>query len=275
MALPAQSPQPEPEGSGRPEAAAPPWSTGNGDVGVGAAQLEAFDRSLKAPQQLALFLRLLGPLKGRRCLFLSRGANEGAMSFRLRAAGGSWTWSVTEPEPVPEMRTLLGEQVHLLAADALPFCDADFDRVLVTDVQHYLRQGGAVAREVSRVLAPGGVVVLAAPRRVRRFPFGILQGRDGRAPTFGDEGAPVAPQLSEDALVALAEAGGLIPVARGTCCRLFTQLVETWSPLKGGPGRLIAALDHLIPGNGGYEVAIAARKPVPPGHPGDTPYLQG
>ena len=244
-------------------------------MGVGAAQLEAFDRSLKAPQQLALFLRLLGPLKSKRCLFLSPGTAEGAMSFHLRAAGGSWTWGVTEPDPVPGMRTLLGEQVHLLAADALPFSDAGFERVLVTDVQHYLWQGGAVAREVSRVLAPGGRVVLAAPRRVPRFPFGVLQGRDGRARTFGSGTAPVAPQLSEDALVALAEAGGLIPVARGTCCRFFTQLVETWSPLTGGPGRLIAALDHLLPGNGGYELAIAARKPGPRGHRSNTPYLQG
>jgi len=69
-------------------------------------------------------------------------------------------------DPVPEMlavaRRRLPPEVVLREgwAERLPFDDGQFDVVLSCNVFHYVRQPAAALREMSRVLSPGGRLVL-------------------------------------------------------------------------------------------------------------------
>lgn len=49
------------------------------------------------------------------------------------------------------------------SADHLPFSDGSFDVVVMLDVLEHLEDDSAGAREVNRVLRPGGVAIIAAP----------------------------------------------------------------------------------------------------------------
>ncbi|MDQ7008479.1 MAG: class I SAM-dependent methyltransferase [Acidobacteriota bacterium] len=48
-------------------------------------------------------------------------------------------------------------------AEALPFPAASFERVIVVDALHHMGDLQAVAREIARVLTPGGLAVLFEP----------------------------------------------------------------------------------------------------------------
>jgi demethylmenaquinone methyltransferase/2-methoxy-6-polyprenyl-1,4-benzoquinol methylase len=48
-------------------------------------------------------------------------------------------------------------------SEELPFADATFDRILVIDAFHHLRDQKLAAREMVRVLAPGGRLVIQEP----------------------------------------------------------------------------------------------------------------
>lgn len=62
-------------------------------------------------------------------------------------------------------------RVSLLRADAihLPFADAAFDKVLMTEVLEHIADEGVALREAHRVLRPGGLYVLSVPNR--NYPF--------------------------------------------------------------------------------------------------------
>ena len=66
----------------------------------------------------------------------------------------------------------------LAASESLPFGDASFDAVILNEVIEHVRDDAATLREVSRVVRPGGHVVIYAPNRL--FPFethGIYLGQ--------------------------------------------------------------------------------------------------
>lgn len=220
----------------------------------GARCLDDFDRSLQARQRLALTLRLLGRLDGKRCLLLTSGDERGAFAFHLRAAGGCWVWATTDAEPAAAMGALLGEKVHLTAPTATPFGAESFDRVVVTNVQHLLREGEALGAEVARLLVPGGVAVMTAPHARPFLGRKLLRKERSR----GNGSGPTAVRAEHIAIPLLRS--GLEPVARGNCARLFTRLVDRTPGMRGGPARLVAALDYLLPASGGAELALAARK---------------
>ena len=54
-------------------------------------------------------------------------------------------------------------------AEQMPFADASFDVVLISDAWHHFQAQGQVAREVHRILKPGGRVVVVAfdPRQLK------------------------------------------------------------------------------------------------------------
>lgn len=55
------------------------------------------------------------------------------------------------------------DDVHEGAVEALPLGDAEFDIALLTDVLEHVKDDSAALREVGRVLAPGGTLIVTVP----------------------------------------------------------------------------------------------------------------
>src|SRR5512134_3483350 len=115
---------------------------------------------------------MLGPTAGHRCLDL--GSDNGVVSLLLREQGGSCASGDLTKESVASIRSLVGEDVHLVHGDSLPFPDASFDRVAVVDMLEHVPDEAGFARELARVTRPGGRLVVNTPhlkhtllRRVR------------------------------------------------------------------------------------------------------------
>ena len=263
----------------------------------GAWQLQMFDRSLKKQQKVRVLLDLLGPLDQERCLMITDGDNTGAMNWHFRKAGGRWTWAEMQREPIPDMEAFLGDRVHQVSADNLHFEDGAFDRVLIIDVQEHLTDVRPFNREIERVLAPGGTVVISTPNGNRHLPVAVLKRLLGMSESVYGH---VVQGFSYGELDSMMRAVGLEVRQRGAYAKFFTELVElaiNFAYVKvlarknkgghegaiaptssremksvGGAYRLYSAmfplfrtfslLDALVPGKGGYALAVAARKPT-------------
>jgi len=95
---------------------------------------------------------------------LDVGCGTGALLHRLSRSHPAGLLSGVDP--VPEMlavaRRRLPAEVELREgwAERLPFANERFDVVLSCNMFHYVRQPAAALREMSRVLSPGGRLVI-------------------------------------------------------------------------------------------------------------------
>ena len=124
-----------------------------------------FRRSVLKQRKLAEVAAMLGPTAGLRCLDL--GSDNGVVSLLLRERGGSWASGDLTEEAVGSIRSLVGDDVHLVRGDLLPFPDAHFDRVAVVDMLEHVPDDGAFAAELARVTKPGGLLVVNTPHLKR------------------------------------------------------------------------------------------------------------
>jgi SAM-dependent methyltransferase len=124
-----------------------------------------FRRSALKQRKLAELRQMLGPTAGLRCLDL--GSDNGVVSLLLREEGGSWASGDLTEEAVGSIRSLVGEDVHLVRGDRLPFPEASFDRVAVVDMLEHVRDDEALAAELARVTRPGGRLVVNTPHLKR------------------------------------------------------------------------------------------------------------
>jgi SAM-dependent methyltransferase len=122
-----------------------------------------FARSVLKQRKLAEVAAMLGPTDGLRCLDL--GADNGVVSLLLRERGGTWASGDLTEEAVASIRSLVGEDVRLVAGDHLPFPSATFDRVAVVDMLEHVPDDRAFASELARVTKPGGRLVVNTPHR--------------------------------------------------------------------------------------------------------------
>ena len=124
-----------------------------------------FHRSALKQRKLAELEEMLGPTAGLRCLDL--GSDNGVVSLLVRERGGSWASGDLTEEAVAAIRSLVGEDVHLVRGDRLPFPEASFDRVAVVDMLEHVPDAVAFARELARVTKPGGLLVVNTPHLKR------------------------------------------------------------------------------------------------------------
>lgn len=199
-----------------------------------------------------LVLSLAGPLVGRRVL--DAGTGDGAYAIEAAARGATVIGVDIDPAMLAVARQRADERglaIDLVQAsiEALPTREETIDVALAVTVLCFVSDPHAAVRELARVLAPGGRLVLgelgrwstwAATRRVRGW--------------LGDETWRRARFWSRRELVALVESAGLrVTAARGAVHFPKSRLLaKAMSPLDPALGRLHAP--------GAAFLAIAAEK---------------
>jgi SAM-dependent methyltransferase len=162
-------------------------------------EIEVAGGDTATPRNLAKRLRLIeriaGPLEGVRSIDCGCGGGEYVRALR---GAGAVAFGVEY-----QMAKLLGEwpaagsrTPWLAAADiqSLPFPDGAFDLAIVNEVLEHVPDDSQGLREVHRVLAPGGMLVVFSPNRL--YPFethGVFLKRSGRKLPPSFPGVPYLP----------------------------------------------------------------------------------
>ena len=195
----------------------------------------------------AILFRVLEPyLKGRKIArALEAGCGTGYFSRLLQRERG---WPIVpvdiSPEGLRYARAMGVRSAVQADVTRLPFAGALFDVVLSMDVLPHLRRGdeSSATREMARVLAPGGLMV------IRAAGLDILRSRHS---AFAGE----SQRFTRRGLVELAAAAGL-RVLRCTYCNSLLLPVallkfRVWEPLirkpaESGVQRVTPWLDRLL-----------------------------
>lgn len=186
-------------------------------------QIKMFSKTLKKQQKLALLLRQIGDTRGKKCLLVTNGDNNGALNYHFRAHGGDWTWVENEDDNLAEMRELLGEEV--LAGDParIPVPDEAFDVVVSIDVHEHLADCTPFNRELLRVTRPGGRVVVTTPNGTAWKPVTVIKNLVGMTPEkYGH--VVIGYEIPEHEK--MLSGVGLVPVASGSYSKEFTEFLE-------------------------------------------------
>lgn len=233
----------------------------------GARQQEQFRASL--PEQLRLdeLLRALGEVGDQTCLDV--GADNPLLSYHLRRHGGVWHSAVMNEDEAGQVREVVGENVHVLNADALPFENKMFDAVAVIGMLERVLDDHVFVEECHRVLKPDGRLVLSVARRkpcsliplLRRLP-GSEQDRLGW----------VRPGYTEPQLFRVLKHGFDVHSVRSHG-RFFVQLTDAAVNALGGRGpsrwfytvanlfyRLAFQLDMLLFFTRGHSLVVLAKR---------------
>lgn len=186
-------------------------------------QLRMFSRTLKKKLRLGALRGVLGRTHGRRCLLVTCGDNNGAINYRLRELGGSWSWADCEDKSVHEMSELLGEEVKHIDPAHLPYPAEHFDCVITIDVHEHLRDPVTFTREMQRVLKIGGRAVVTVPGGNPRKLVNRLKNAIGMT---REKYGHVRDGFSVHELQSLMGATHLECVRSLTFSRFFTELIE-------------------------------------------------
>jgi SAM-dependent methyltransferase len=260
-------------------------------------QLQMYHKSLKKRQKVDLLLKLMGPIKNERCLLISGHDNNGAMNYYFRAAGGTWSWGQVYEDGIAEMSEFLGDPVSHVPIDKFPYADNSFDVLIMIDVHEHFSDLTGLNREIARVVAPGGLAIITTPNGNTSLPLAVVKRHVGMGPEIYGH---VVQGYTVGELQQMAKSIGMTPVGWGGYSRFFTEFAELVINLayvkilakkKDHPDVMVGTiaptskkemaavqkeyrmysliypfmyffslLDKLIPGRGGYAVAVSARK---------------
>ena len=127
--------------------------------------LRLFRRSVLKQAKYRALTRAIGDPTGKTCLDL--GSDNGVISYLLRERGGRWTSADLAPKAVEAIRALVRSDVHQIDGRTLPFADRSFDLVVVIDMLEHVADDRVFARELERIVKPGGELVVNVPHLVR------------------------------------------------------------------------------------------------------------
>jgi SAM-dependent methyltransferase len=182
--------------------------------------VKLFRKSVLKQRKLEEISALLGDTRGLRCLDL--GSDNGVVSLLLRREGGRWASGDLIPETVASIRSLVETDVHEVRGDALPFPDAEFDRVVVVDMLEHVPDDAAFARELARITKPGGRLIVNTPHlkttALRKLRHGLGQ--------TDEKHGHLRPGYTPDDLRRLLEPAFTLGEAH-TYSRFFSELVDT------------------------------------------------
>jgi SAM-dependent methyltransferase len=123
--------------------------------------LPLFRRSVLKQAKLRRITHLLDDPSGRDCLDV--GADNGVISLLLRRLGGRWSSADLDERAVASIGELVGERVYRLDGARTPFPERAFDQVVIVDYLEHIADDRAFARELARIVRPGGGVIINVP----------------------------------------------------------------------------------------------------------------
>lgn len=118
-----------------------------------------YDRLIKFSEADALVRRLALPVAG---IVLDAGGGTGRVAMELAGMAGQVVVADVSLGMLSQARE---KELPVIcgAAEKLPFPSGAFDRVLMVDTLHHVRDQADTVRELWRVLAPGGRILVVEP----------------------------------------------------------------------------------------------------------------
>jgi SAM-dependent methyltransferase len=120
-----------------------------------------FRKSVLKQAKFRHILELLNDPAGKTNLDI--GADNGVISYLLRQRGGRWLSADLDARAVASIRQLVRDEVYQLDGAATPFPDRTFDQVVIVDYLEHIPDDRAFARELERIVKPGGTVIVNVP----------------------------------------------------------------------------------------------------------------
>jgi len=186
-------------------------------------QIKMFRRSIKKQQKLRTLLELLGETRGKKCLLVTCGDNNGALNWYFREHGGEWTWADVSGETNNQIAQLLGEPVHAYKEHEFQISDGQFDCVVSIDVLEHLQHDQPFLKEVKRVLRSNGRAVVTVPNGDPKLLANQIKWKLGMTPeVYGHTRAGYTIAELSDSI----RTAGLRPKETGGYSRLITEMIE-------------------------------------------------
>jgi SAM-dependent methyltransferase len=120
-----------------------------------------FQRSVLKQEKYRRVLEFLDDPAGRTSLDI--GADNGVISYLLRQRGGRWCSADLDPGTVASIRDLVHDEVYQLDGRTTPFPEQAFDQVVIVDFLEHIPDDRGFVRELSRILKPGGSLIINVP----------------------------------------------------------------------------------------------------------------
>jgi SAM-dependent methyltransferase len=183
--------------------------------------LAIFNRSVLKQAKLRQILDHLDDPTGKTSLDI--GADNGVISYLLRRRGGEWHSADLNERAVTSIRQLVGTNVHRIDGGRTAFEDGFFDQVVVVDFLEHIPDDRSFARELARILRPGGRLIINVPHL--KPGSRLIQFRHAIGLTDAWHGH-LRPGYSVEGLRQLLGPAFLIEKAT-TYSRAFSELVDT------------------------------------------------
>lgn len=183
--------------------------------------LALFNRSVLKQAKFKQILARLDDPRGKHGLDI--GADNGVISYLLRQQGGRWDSADLDERAVASIRELVGSNVHRIDGGATAFETGSFDQVVIVDFLEHIPDDRGFARELARLVRPGGQVIINVPN----LKPGSLLTRLRHAIGLTDEWhGHLRPGYSLEGLRQLLGPAFVIEEA-ATYSRTFSELIDT------------------------------------------------